>query len=732
MRATVERATLLKGLSHVQSVVERRNTIPILSNVLIEASESGAIKLTATDLDLQIVETFSADVEVAGATTVSAHTLFEIARKLPEGSQVQLHAADGRMAVNAGRARFSLATLPRDDFPMIAEGELPTSFEIPAASLIQIIDKTRFAISTEETRYYLNGIFFHATTSSSIRAGRIDHLPLNLDAVYKVNMSFGRHLDLPLAKALKRPWVHLLFGARQTGKSTLLADLVPDPDLSLDFSDPAARARYLSEPGRLIDECLALPRRPGGSRVLIDEAQAVPEIFDAVQNLFDRHRGRFRFVLSGSSVRKLRVAGANLLPGRSMVHHLFPLTLLERAAEGVKGRSTPLLTLPPVREPHFAATTLVDRLAWGELPGVARAAKQDRARLLEAYALVYLEEELRRETLIKSWPAFARFLKLAAIESGQTTNFAHLSNEAGVSVPTVASHYQLLEDMFLGFRVHAFSGSKRKHVLSTPRFFFFDLGVRHAAAGLNPGRDTVLANPGPIFEQWVGLELWKRLRYRGRGELTYWRTKAGAEVDFVIDAGKVVIPIEVKWTENPSLADARHLRAFMADAGRKAPAGYVVCRCERPRHLAPGTRGGDAQFHAADEGVGVNTCRDVSEALAEERLGEHRGSRRAVAGLVAGLGGGLLHQFGTHVLRLVGKFDLLGDAHTVLGDGWAAPGLIEHGVAAAGTECGLHRPGEFLDTGEQGLAGVNVEDEFFGGHGGLRGAGSVGSISRTS
>jgi DNA polymerase III subunit beta len=163
MKATIERATLLKSLGHVQSVVERRNTIPILSNVLIEASENGAIKLTATDLDLQIVETIAGDVETAGSTTVSAHTLFEIARKLPDGSQVQLNAADGRMAVNAGRARFSLATLPRDDFPMIAEGELPTSFELPAPSLIQIIDKTRFAISTEETRYYLNGIFLHVT-----------------------------------------------------------------------------------------------------------------------------------------------------------------------------------------------------------------------------------------------------------------------------------------------------------------------------------------------------------------------------------------------------------------------------------------------------------------------------------------------------------------------------------------------------------------------------------------
>ncbi|PXW71323.1 DNA polymerase III beta subunit [Blastomonas natatoria] len=162
MKATIERATLLKSLSHVQSVVERRNTIPILSNVLIEASSDGALRFMATDLDLQIVETMSAySVETPGSITVSAHTLFEIARKLPDGSQVMLDAADGKMLVRAGRSRFTLPTLPRDDFPVIAEGDLPTSFELAAAELVQIIDKTRFAISTEETRYYLNGIFLH-------------------------------------------------------------------------------------------------------------------------------------------------------------------------------------------------------------------------------------------------------------------------------------------------------------------------------------------------------------------------------------------------------------------------------------------------------------------------------------------------------------------------------------------------------------------------------------------
>src|SRR5919107_5195014 len=163
MKATIERATLLKGLGHVHSVVERRNTIPILSNVLIEADEEGGIRLMATDLDLQINERVEANVTDPGATTVPAHTLFDIVRKLPEGSQVELIAAEGRMQVNAGRARFTLSTLPRDDFPIIAEGELPTRFELPAATLRQIIDKTRFAISTEETRYYLNGIYFHVT-----------------------------------------------------------------------------------------------------------------------------------------------------------------------------------------------------------------------------------------------------------------------------------------------------------------------------------------------------------------------------------------------------------------------------------------------------------------------------------------------------------------------------------------------------------------------------------------
>jgi DNA polymerase-3 subunit beta len=173
MKATIERATLLKSLGHVQSVVERRNTIPILSNVLMEAQEDGSLRLMATDLDLQVDETVPANVTQPGATTVSAHTFFDIVRKLPEGSQVELTAAEGKMQVVAGRSRFNLSTLPRDDFPVIAEGDLPTKFELPAATLREIIEKTRFAISSEETRYYLMGIFLHIV-DDQLRAAATD------------------------------------------------------------------------------------------------------------------------------------------------------------------------------------------------------------------------------------------------------------------------------------------------------------------------------------------------------------------------------------------------------------------------------------------------------------------------------------------------------------------------------------------------------------------------------
>jgi len=405
---------------------------------------------------------------------------------------------------------------------------------------------------------------------------------------------FQRWAEATWRQRLATPYVQIVFGARQTGKSTLLRELIPHPALRLDFSDPGQRSSFLSQPEQLIGICRAMPLADQPKVIVIDEAQNVPAIFDAVQHLYDSDKTRWRFVLCGSSARKLRVLGANLLPGRSIVSHLYPLTTAERGATGSQGLSfTPRSPLPwpevtsPLGLDRWPAADLITRLIWGELPGIVSADESVRADLLRAYSMVYLAEELRREALIKDWAAFSRFLKLAAFESGQIVNYSKLAQQAGISHPTVKSHYELLEDMFVGFRIPAFSGSQRKGLLSTPRFYLFDLGVRHAAAGLSPSRDTVLADPGPLFEQWVGIELWKRLQYLQEGQLSYLRTKDGAKIDFIIEHAGEITPIEVKWTENPTLADARHLLKFLEEQDGKANHAYVICRCAFPMQLHP-------------------------------------------------------------------------------------------------------------------------------------------------
>lgn len=166
MKLTIDRALLLKALAHAQGVVERRNTIPILANVLLKA-EKGALHLAATDMEIEIVETIAANVSQPGATTAPAAMLYDIVRKLPEGAEVELDCPPGKdqLTITAGRSHFKLGCLPVDDFPAMATGDLPSQIELAASSLIHLIDRTKFAMSTEETRYYLNGIYLHAATS---------------------------------------------------------------------------------------------------------------------------------------------------------------------------------------------------------------------------------------------------------------------------------------------------------------------------------------------------------------------------------------------------------------------------------------------------------------------------------------------------------------------------------------------------------------------------------------
>jgi DNA polymerase-3 subunit beta len=175
MRVTLEKSAFLKALNHVQSVVERRNTIPILSNVMVQA-KGGEVKLTATDLDIEIVESAAGDVAQDGAATVPAHMLYDIVRKLPDGAQLELNQAGdrGRISIIAGRSRFALQALPPEDFPDLSSGEFGNTFSLGAADLRFLIERTRFAISTEETRYYLNGIYFHEVSGKHLRAVATD------------------------------------------------------------------------------------------------------------------------------------------------------------------------------------------------------------------------------------------------------------------------------------------------------------------------------------------------------------------------------------------------------------------------------------------------------------------------------------------------------------------------------------------------------------------------------
>jgi DNA polymerase-3 subunit beta len=184
MKLTIERAALLKALGHVQSVVERRNTIPILSNVLLSASQ-GQVAFSATDLDMEIADSSPAQVEGTGQITAPAHTLYEIVRKLPEGADVSLSytGEDPRLLVQAGRSKFNLPVLPAGDFPVMSSEGLSDTISIDTADLIRLIDKTRFAISTEETRYYLNGLYLHVVVedgAQKLRAVATDGLRLAL------------------------------------------------------------------------------------------------------------------------------------------------------------------------------------------------------------------------------------------------------------------------------------------------------------------------------------------------------------------------------------------------------------------------------------------------------------------------------------------------------------------------------------------------------------------------
>ncbi len=384
-----------------------------------------------------------------------------------------------------------------------------------------------------------------------------------------------------LSRTLDNAQSALLLGPRQVGKTWLIQKVLEGREnvIFIPLQLPSVRQDYERDPALLLRQVRA---RPDPVTVFVDEAQKVPTLFDTAQYLIDERKASFIF--SGSSARKLRRRGVNLLPGRVLSLRLDPLMWRETGLS--IGGMIPQLRLETIT--HSGTYGFDEGLVYGALPGIASEPRtEDRAQLLRSYAQIYIEEEIRAEALARNVGSFSRFLELAASESGSAPNYNKLSTESGVSAPTIKTYFSVLEDTLVIERVEPYLKNARKRILQTPRYFFFDLGVRNALARLPLTADLVRAQKGILFEHAVVLELIRRCRaLRKDYRVCFWRTSNGLEVDCVVDCGTTVLPIEIKSARRVALSELRGLRTFLEDYSDLAPHGYVVTMGDQPEALA--------------------------------------------------------------------------------------------------------------------------------------------------
>ena len=369
-----------------------------------------------------------------------------------------------------------------------------------------------------------------------------------------------RKLSSAIETHLERDKSILLLGPRQTGKTTLL-DGIP-ADLKISLVSKRIRLQYEKDPSLLIDQVKAL--KSGSKKiplVIVDEVQKVPALLDEAQEIID---GRYaKMILTGSSARKLRRGKeVNLLPGRLVALRLDPLLLSESHIDEID-EAIYFGGLPAIRTTNDLSLKDTD---------------------LNSYVESYLEEEVREEALVRDVGTFARFLELAAIESGKIVNFSAIASDVGISSPTIQSHYEILEDCLIAERIEPITYSaSRKKLTKSSRFLFFDLGVRRLAAG--EGRPLDQKRKGELFEQFIGLELIHICRlYYPQAKIKYWRDPDGPEVDYVIELHGHYLPIEVKWTDRPKMGDIKHLLTFISEYDNTTNA-LVICRTEHPQQI---------------------------------------------------------------------------------------------------------------------------------------------------
>lgn len=353
-----------------------------------------------------------------------------------------------------------------------------------------------------------------------------------------------------------------LFGARGTGKSTLLRALYPNAIL-IDLLSAAQEDAFLRDPDRLERQVAALG--PESTHVVIDEIQKVPKLLDVVHRLIETPDLGKSFIMTGSSARRLKLSGANLLAGRAFVRNLFPL----------------------VPEECGSAFKLQDALRWGTLPRIFHlSADEEKRDFLEAYTLTYLKEEIWAEQIVRKLDPFRRFIEVAAQQNGKIINASRIATDVGADPKTVQSYFQILEDTLLGFHLDAFHTSVRKRIRAASKFYFFDVGVSRALARslrVEPVEQTSYF--GEVFEQFIVSTLYALNQYRKTDyRFTYLQTAGGAEIDLVVERpGRSLALVEIKSATTVKEEHLRRLKHFESDFPDAE--FYLISRDARPQKV---------------------------------------------------------------------------------------------------------------------------------------------------
>ncbi len=365
-------------------------------------------------------------------------------------------------------------------------------------------------------------------------------------------MYFRREIALPHDHSL------LLFGARGVGKSALLEEEFKlNQNLYINLLDPEIEVRFLEKPNELIALVDAMP--DSATHVIINEIQKVPKLLDVVHLLIEKKKTKKIFILTGSSARKLKLSGVNLLAGRAFVYHMYPLTYLELGS-------------------HF---TLDVALSWGLLPKTVNLTTSTaKKKFLQSYALTYLKVEVWAEQLVKKLDSFRRFLQVAAQSNSKIVNYANIARDVGIDEKTVVTYFEILEDTLLGFMLEAYRHSFRKRLRHAPKFYFIDVGIARALSktlSIPPVRSTMYY--GDLFEQFIVTECIKLAGYhQSEYQFSYLRTDNDVEVDLIVERpGEKLLLIEIK---SKICVEQNDLKSLMNIASDFAECEAVCFSCD--------------------------------------------------------------------------------------------------------------------------------------------------------